>query len=195
MVLPGALLFPNALLPLHIFEPRYRAMLARALERDRVFCMASPKAGINEPDNLEEMRPVACIGLVRACVSKPDGSSDLVLQGLARVRFHGFVQEEPFRIAQIQELPSVDVGSEVAAAAASRLVELCRQIQTGSAEDQKTIHQQLAQITEPSLLSDVVAHTFLRDSENRERALATLNVEERVRFVFEALRRELAGSA
>ena len=193
MVLPGALLFPNALLPLHIFEPRYRAMLALALERDRIFCLASPRAGIVEAEGAQDLRPVACLGMVRACVGKPDGTSDLVLQGLARVRFRRFLQEEPFRIAEIQELPSVEVDSATAAAVARRLLELCRQIQIGDAADRAKLHQQLAQIPDPALLSDVVAHTFLRNAENREKALATQNVEERIRFVFEALRAEMAG--
>ena len=193
MVLPGALLFPNALLPLHIFEPRYRKMLALALERDRMFCLASPQPGITEPEHPQDLRPVACLGLVRACVGKPDGTSDLVLQGLDGVRFRGLLQEEPFRVALIQEVPSIEVDSQETAAVARRLIELCRQIQVGEPADRETLHQQLAQISEPALLSDVVAHTFLRQSENRERALATSSVDDRIRFVFEALRAELAG--
>src|SRR5687768_3852951 len=81
MILPEATLFPHALLPLHIFEPRYRAMLAWTLERNRVFCVAKMKAGASEASSRHCFHETAGLGLVRACVQRPDGTSDLVLQG------------------------------------------------------------------------------------------------------------------
>lgn len=75
MVLPGTQLFPNALLPLFIFEPRYRAMLAHALAGPRMFCVASVKPGVLEPSGDDDLHPVAGVGLVRACVGKEDGTS------------------------------------------------------------------------------------------------------------------------
>ncbi|PYI88642.1 MAG: hypothetical protein DMF03_09985 [Verrucomicrobia bacterium] len=92
MPLPGALLFPHALLPLYIFEPRYREMLDHALARERMFCVTLIK-----PDRLQWKSPddffhVATIGLIRACVGRGDGTSNLILQGLQRVHFTDFVQ-------------------------------------------------------------------------------------------------------
>ena len=98
MVLP-TLLFPNSLLPLHIFEPRYRAMLHTALEEERMFCIALTKRGIDEWSSPKDFHHIAGLGLVRACVGRGDGTSHLILQGLARVKFTKFVQEAPFPIA------------------------------------------------------------------------------------------------
>ena len=84
MVLPGAVLIPNAMLPLHIFEPQYRAMLRWCLERDRLFCLALGSPGEMEAGP-EHFAAIGGIGLVRACVGVEDGTSNLILQGLARV--------------------------------------------------------------------------------------------------------------
>src|SRR5687767_7811165 len=68
MVLSNALLFPHVLLPLHIFEQRYRAMLEWALEHDRVFCIALRRPDAVETGASSDFYHVAGLGLIRACV-------------------------------------------------------------------------------------------------------------------------------
>src|SRR5213083_2276721 len=104
MPLPGAVLFPHALLPLYIFEPRYRQMLQHALQQHRIFCVTLIKPSCPEWHAPEDFFHVATAGLIRACVGRNDGTSNLILQGLQRVRFAGFEQEAPFPIARIQQL-------------------------------------------------------------------------------------------
>ena len=89
MVLPNAVLIPNALLPLRIFEPQYREMLRWCLERDRFFCVAMKKPGEADSAALNFMA-IGGLGLVRACVGVEDGTSNLILQGLVRVKFGSF---------------------------------------------------------------------------------------------------------
>ena len=103
MALPGVTLFPNALLPLFIFEPRYQEMLASVLAGDRIFAV-----GMVRPDTGEEsVYPVAGAGLVRACVGQPDGTSQLILQGLARVELTDFEQKDPYLIGRARPLATV----------------------------------------------------------------------------------------
>jgi Lon protease-like protein len=80
--LAGALLFPRMHLPLHIFEPRYRAMVTDSLARDRRIGMVQPRSA-EEPPALFE---VGCIGRIAEVDALPDGRFDIVLEGLAR--FH-----------------------------------------------------------------------------------------------------------
>jgi ATP-dependent Lon protease len=101
MILPGAVLFPGTMLPLFIFEPRYREMLARALETDRMFALATAREGDDD-----EPLPVGAAGIVRACVANKNGTSNLILQGLCRVRFTGWHDDSPFPLATIKPLPS-----------------------------------------------------------------------------------------
>ena len=106
MPLPGALLFPHALLPLYIFEPRYRQMLDLALSEHRMFCVALMKPQRQHWQSTDDFFHVAGVGLIRACVGRGDGTSNLILQGLRRVRFAAFEQSSPFPIAQIEPLES-----------------------------------------------------------------------------------------
>jgi Lon protease-like protein len=87
--LAGALLFPRAQLPLHIFEPRYRAMIRDALASDRLIGMVQPKdagsdgAGEEEPPALFD---VGCLGRIGTCEELEDGRFNIVLEGLSRFR-------------------------------------------------------------------------------------------------------------
>jgi len=80
--LAGALLFPRAQLPLHIFEERYRAMVRDALASDRLIGMIQPKDE-EEPPALFE---VGCLGRIGACDELEDGRFNIVLEGLCRFR-------------------------------------------------------------------------------------------------------------
>ena len=85
MPLPGAVLFPHALLPLYVFEPRYRKMLEHALQRHRMFCVTLIKPSCPDWRAPEDFFHLATAGLIRACVGRGDGTSNLILQGLQRV--------------------------------------------------------------------------------------------------------------
>src|SRR5437762_7129677 len=108
MPLPGEVLFTHALLPLYIFEPRYRKMLEHALQRDRMFSVTLLKPSCPEWHAPEDFFHFATVGLIRACVGRDDGTSNLVLQGLHRVRFSSFQQETPFPIARIDIVEPTD---------------------------------------------------------------------------------------
>lgn len=192
MVLSGTLLFPHALLPLYIFEPRYRAMLAHALEKDRVFCIAQPRLGVEEPEDPQDFCDVSTLGLVRACVGREDGTSHLVLQGLSRVRFRGFVQTRPFRVAQIQELRSWPGDSTTVGPLMGELLALCAECPLGAPEDREKFEEQLGKIKEPGVFADIVAHTFLREPLHRQEVLDVLDVPERLRSVMRYLRAEMS---
>src|SRR5690242_12871298 len=100
MTLPNATLFPHALQPLYIFEPRYRQMLADVLASGRVFAIAMQRPGYTR----EIPAPVAGLGLVRVAVRHADGTSHLVLHGLARVELGEVVRYRPYRIQRVRPL-------------------------------------------------------------------------------------------
>src|SRR3989449_4124842 len=128
MPLPGAVLFPHALLPLYIFEPRYREMLEHALERDRMFSVTLIKPSCPEWHAPEDFFHFATVGLIRACVGRGDGTSDLVLQGLHRVRFSSFQQETPFPIARIDIVESTNSATIESEALGEKILELYRKL-------------------------------------------------------------------
>jgi Lon protease-like protein len=84
--LPGALLLPRAYLPLHIFEPRYKAMVSDALARDRRIAMIQPLPAHVADDDAPPLFDVGCVGKIAQVEAMPDGRFNLVLEGLTRFR-------------------------------------------------------------------------------------------------------------
>src|SRR5436305_6461990 len=99
--LAGALLFPRGQLPLHIFEPRYRAMVRDALASDRLIAMVQPKepgAGSAEDQGPPALFEVGCLGRISACEELDDGRYNIVLEGLSRFRIAREAEvETPYR--------------------------------------------------------------------------------------------------
>lgn len=85
--LPGALLFPRMHLPLHIFEPRYRAMVTDSLARDRRIGMIQPRPTLREePGKPVPLFDIGCVGRIAEVEALDDGKFDIVLEGLSRFR-------------------------------------------------------------------------------------------------------------
>src|SRR4029078_6440492 len=100
MTLPNATLFPQALLPLYIFEPRYRPMLTDALHSNRMFSVSMQRPG----NTRETPAPIAGLGLIRVSVAHKDGTSHLILQGLTRVKLGKVVKYRPYLVEHITGL-------------------------------------------------------------------------------------------
>jgi Lon protease-like protein len=85
--LTGALLFPRMHLPLHIFEPRYRALVSDAMARDRRIAMIQPRAGERIGTSAKPpLFETGCIGYIAQVEALEDGRYNLVLEGISRFR-------------------------------------------------------------------------------------------------------------
>ncbi len=195
MPLPGALLFPHALLPLYIFEARYREMLTHALAHDRMFCVALLKSKRSDWHSSEDFHHVATVGLVRACVGRGDGTSNLILQGLQRVRFVGFDQEKPFPIAEIEPLESDDASSARVQALGEKVLELYRKLRDDGRKLPAKVDSYLSELSDPEMLADLMAATFITDPLRRQELLEELAIDRRLRLVIEYLRDETGHAA
>ena len=195
MPLSGAVLFPRALLPLYIFEPRYREMLDQALKQHRLFCVTLVKPSCPQWFAAEDFFHVAGIGLIRACVGRGDGTSNLILQGLDRVRFVGFEQETPFPIATIERLES-DVESSVETDALSaKVLELYSKFKGDGRKLPPKVDRYLSELNDPEMLADLVASAFVSDPLQRQRVLEELSVNDRLRLVIRYLREQTGSNA
>jgi len=107
--LPDLVFFPHTELPLHVFEPRYRAMTEDVLSGDRLIAMALLKPGWEgNYDGSPQVHPIACAGLVEDEIRLPDGRYNIRLRGLSRVEILEFVQDRPYRIASVRVLPDLN---------------------------------------------------------------------------------------
>ena len=104
--LPNAVLFPNVFLPLHIFEPRYRAMVNDALSGDRIIGMVLLQPGHEaEYEGRPPIFPVGCAGVMTHAERLGDGRFNIVLRGIERFQVAGEDDSKPYRIAHVSALP------------------------------------------------------------------------------------------
>jgi Lon protease-like protein len=108
--LPNVVLFPRAILPLHIFEQRYRAMTADALRGKRQIAIALLQPGW-EKDYRERpaIEPVVCVGTILTHQRLADGRFNLLLQGMSRCRVVGEQPHDPYRVATLEALEEARV--------------------------------------------------------------------------------------
>lgn len=195
MPLPGVLLFPNALLPLHIFEPRFRKMLARALDDDRMLCVALVKPERQQWRTSADFFPVCTVGLIRACVGRADGTSDLILQGIRRVKFSDFEQEAPFPIARIKPLKTRTKPTVETDALAAKVLELYTRLKSSERELPEKIDRYLGEMSDPEMLADLIASTFVSGATRRQQLLEELDLNQRLRLLIQYLREENGNGA
>ena len=104
--LPTVVLFPGVFLPLHIFEPRYREMIADALSTDRLIGMTLLREGWEGTyEGCPPVYAIGCIGLITHCEKLPDGRYNIVLRGLDRVRILNEDHSRSYRRALTETLP------------------------------------------------------------------------------------------
>lgn len=194
MALSNAVLFPHSLLPLHIFEPHYRDLLVHSLDGDRMFSVALMKRGIEEATGIDDLCPVAGVGLIRACVGNENGTSNLVLQGLARVRLIDWTQEKSFRVASIELVKSIPGNAVEADALSAKVKEFCTRIEQIGVPLPPNLMDHLRQIDSPEILSDVVAAAFVSEPFQRQKLLEAYEVCERLRLLIQFLRSQVRGN-
>jgi uncharacterized protein len=92
--LSGAILFPGMQLPLHIFEPKYRALVSDALARDRMIGMVQPRASTGKPaggkqpehERVAALFEIGCLGRIGEVEALDDGRYNIILEGIQRFR-------------------------------------------------------------------------------------------------------------
>jgi ATP-dependent Lon protease len=208
MTLPNATLFPQALLPLYIFELRYRQMLADALHGNRLFAVAMRKPTATRETPLE----VAGVGLIRVSVAHKDGTSHLILQGLTRVKLGKVARYRPYRVQEIEPLATSQGSASKAEALLDTVRELLKErVQLGlpfpfpfvshtnpgppgqppPAFSAKEVIGYLDSIKDPDQAADLVSCAVLAGAEDRQMILETLDVESRLRHLAQFLLRDI----
>jgi hypothetical protein len=190
--LPRVALFPHTLLPLHVFEPRYRALLADVMAGSRLLGVPMLRDGW-EADyaGAPEVFPVFGLGRVVKQECLEDGRSNIVVQGLGRVRL---VEEldgpQPYRRARV-ELLGVGAGCTPVTPTLGRTLSQIhlsvRQLARGCPEVRADVERLIAADRDAAEQCDVFAHLCLRDPATRQQYLELDEVDERADFVLGAL--------
>jgi ATP-dependent Lon protease len=185
--------FPQALLPLHIFEPRYREMLRDVLASDRLFAVArldptqATKPGVREP-----FHRIATVGVIRACQKADEDNSNLLLQGVTRVEICGVVREKPYRMISVRPLATRVGGNpqdlEAIRDDVMRLLNVRRRLGTPAP---KGMTKFLDSIDDIDAFVDVAAFNFCEDDAVKQRLLEELDTNRRLLLLAGQLKGEI----
>lgn len=190
MTLPETVFFPQALLPLHIFEPRYRQMLRDVLARNRLFAVA--RLDPRQANAQEPAHTVATVGIVRACQKAEGETSNLLLQGICRVEIQRVVREHPYRLIAVRPLVTTAGGNlselEQERLEVMRLLNLRRRL--GSPAP-KGMTQFLESIDDVDAFADIAAFNLCDDGALKQRMLEELDTRRRLRLFAAQLKAEI----
>jgi uncharacterized protein len=191
--LPNVVHFPHLLLPLHVFEPRYRQMVADSLSGSRMIAMALLKPGFATTEGSPPIHDTVCLGRITAEQNAPDGRYYLVVQGLSRGRI---VREEdadrPYRMAELTLHPDPDEPFSDSAAAAQRrrLIGAFRKLFPRHSLD-KVLRRAIEEAVPLGILCDVLTDAMSLEPEDSQKVLAELDIGLRCRQVLRLIHRQL----
>jgi uncharacterized protein len=202
----GTVLFPGLVLPLHIFEDRYRDLVHHLQSlpdgTPREFGVVAirqgwetlPSSGPAGPTRLETpvaLHEVGCTAELRQVTELPDGRFDIVTVGRRRFRIERVdADRSSYLTAAVEWLPEPSGREELADLLAPRVLAVFRQYLALIRDDEHEIGEQLPD--DPTVLSHLVAATAALTVEDRQRLLATADTAERLRAELRLLNREAA---
>ena len=195
--LPDVTFFPHTLLPLHIFEARYRAMVMDALERDRRLAIVRLRPGYEAAyAGKPAVHAVAGVGEIVSFERLATGRYNILVRGDARVRIESEVPSDTlYRIARARRLDDVESTGDITAAL-GRIRSSCATLLTALDRPADLLDTALAEGQPAGAIADRVAAAVLPDADLRQALLETLDVGARVTRVagaLEALVKELKG--
>jgi Lon protease-like protein len=186
--LHGVAVLPGTPTPLHVFEPRYRALVRDALLGDRILAVPN----VRSPEGLRELhpplRPVAGAGYIEHHVEHGDGRYDIVIRGVARVQLGEELRTEAayrtFRAElAAEQWPSEGPGRLQPGIESLRQLVLELSARLPPESGAPALAEAVAQIEDPSAAVDLVAAAAVSEPEARQAVLEELDVAKRLERV------------
>ena len=190
--LPELVVFPHAMQPLHIFEPRYCELLHDALNSDRLIAMATLTGGISVM--AEDAPPIAssvCLGKIISHAEVEDDRHNILLVGIRRAKLVREIDAgRSFRIAEIDIAEDVypPVGADSRVELKQRLLEAFGEIIPVSSNVQKNLHELMAGQMGLGPITDIVSYTLPFDAEDKLQLLSEPDVDARAETLIRLLK-------
>ncbi len=185
--LPNAILFPGVVMPLHLFEPRFRALAEHCVAGPRLVALGTLLPGYEgNYEGRPPIHPILTVGAIAAERRHPDGRWDIALRGVSRVELiDELPPTEPFRMIRARKVRELERNSDRAAGEnlRSAVVQVANQIPALWPQ----LSPQLVSARAPGQLADVVAGTFIESHGLRRSLLDELSVSKRLDTLQEAL--------
>lgn len=188
--LPGLVFFPHTLLPLHIFEARYRQMVTDCLARDRRLAVVGLKPGYEATyDGKPSVYDVAGAGEIVRWERLATGRFNILLRGDCRVRIEAEVPTDTlYRLVRARVLEDViPAGAAPLRAETRRVTAACLELLKAQGQLTPQVAKALRSPAAPGLLADQIASTVIQDPGLRQELLETLDVRRRLERLAAAL--------
>ena len=180
--LPNVQLFPHALLPLHVFEPRYREMLRDALAGARIIAVAALEPGYEaEYHGRPSVRPIVGVGRVVGHEALADGRANIVLRGIGRARIERELPpDQSYRLVDATLLADAYAPGFDADGARETLMLLADQLALKLPSGGETLRELVRSQADPGALVDVLSAALVTDPDDRQALLETPDVAARI---------------
>lgn len=190
--LPELVVFPHAMQPLHIFEPRYCDLLSDALASDRLIAMATIVGGLSAAVNSQpRLHPTLCIGRIVSHVETEGGTHNILLIGAKRAKIRReLATNRAFRVADIDLAVDIPPPSQTEAKRLkSEVLNAFSAVIPGNATVQQNLHELMTNQMGLSAITDIIAYTLPLGTPAKLRLLDLNDVGERAALLVELLRR------
>ena len=189
IALPNTYLFPSASIPLHIFENKYQEMLSDVISGDRMFCIGTIQKSESVNDYLDNIYPYSTAGLLRACVVNENGTANLILEGIKRIKITELENHKPYKIGRVQVITSNTTDEEWVLSADKKIKSILLgdsfSYQTENSE--MNISQILENLGKPEDTADFVSQYFISDQLTLRKLLSLESIDERLEVILKFL--------
>lgn len=183
-------LMPQSVLPLHIFEPRYREMLSATIDSAGMLAMALFDGVVTQEDyqaGAPPLRPVVCLGQVRDYQRLEDGRYIVLLQGLCRARILSELAHEPYRMVHVAPIDEIATDEGSLRDYRQRIEALMRTQLLNSPNDGVRIDAVIGKDVSTAVMVDLAIATVCGDANQRYTMLAQRDVRRRAKWVVDRM--------
>ncbi|OGP81315.1 MAG: hypothetical protein A2Y95_10090 [Deltaproteobacteria bacterium RBG_13_65_10] len=181
----GAVLYPRMLLPLHIFEERYKLLVNEALKGDRRLAVSLLR---KDPGDIVVPSTVCGLGEIVELQELDQGEKNILVRGLSRIEIGEIAEEVPYVRARARVLQEVGGTAMYSARRRQALKQLAQQfLFLVNAKETMSLTNFFSFVTNGGFLTDFVAYYLLEDLRTKQELLEILDVDERMRRAHQVL--------
>jgi len=189
MTLRETVLFPKAMMPLRIFEERYKQMLNDVLSDHRMFAIVGERENISFDEDIQEPPfDMATVGLIRVSRKNDDNTSFVLLQGIERVKIREIISEEPYRLLRIE--PFHTLVEEDKPTHRNELLEQMERNKELGGDVSEDILEYLRPLDDDVAFVDLAAFTLCKHVVRKQALLEVQRLGQRARMLLDDLKKE-----
>lgn len=188
--LPGCVMLPHTLMPLHIFEDRYRQMTVDSLDSAGIIAMGLFRDEVSQDEYMTgrpALRPYVCVGQIQEYQKTEDGRFVFLLGGICRAIIQEEVPNEPYRLVQVKPVEETPIPVELTTGLRTRLEALVRDSAMDKFEPIAKLRELLKEKESLEVLVDVMFAASVENAEERYSFLAEPLAEKRAHHLLRAL--------